>query len=316
MKRRHFLKVGSLWVASPSWAVNRRRGADGNQVAPPSAGLDPVVTSWSSRVVSNGGAAPSGPYQTAVSNLVAGMKSDGIWSKMYIVNPIVPGATVGVNPPSSSCWSFVTPLLVGAGTDPWKDKSGANPAATMPSNGQTNITINGFQGFNMDTGAFPSNIWASATNLGWSIYLYQFSPGNNCYSGADDYTTPHAMRLIATNAASVLDCGAQSDLNPGSFATGFISVNRSANNSLKVHFANSGVAANTQYTNTTVDNTDPRAVAFNFWFWGASNPAGGDLENRNILSFCACHQALSLADFTLFYNRVQAFRTAIGGGYV
>src|SRR5579862_3996322 len=66
------------------------------EVEPPSdavssgCGYDTRVCTWATRVVANGGAAPSAATEAALNTFVLGMDSTGLWAKMICVNCLVP----------------------------------------------------------------------------------------------------------------------------------------------------------------------------------------------------------------------------------
>ena len=309
-----WLPVAPAIIKAQNVFPGRRRSLGAN--------LDPVATDWANRVVTNGGTLPSTAYQTAVSDLVAGLKTDSIWTKMVFVLGFVPGPVYGTNPPAANCWAPATPILVGPIIDPITYTSGSTYASTWPSDGHSNISLSGMNNVKSTLGATALAIWSgtygcSATNMGIAFYSpdSSYNSGSAAF-GADDYNNTHRFRVrLNSSSTSILDFGGN-DLSPNlAESGGLYSFNRSATNSLNVHFGSSTVSPATIYTNTTTDTNDPRASAFNFWILGEDNPAGGCCDWGFNCSFCAGHQALSLSEFTLLYNRVQTFRTATGGGF-
>ncbi len=314
MKRRRFLRNFAL--ASSGLFV------PGIAIAPPNLGfqgskggvsLDPVATAWEARVIANGGTDPSVTYVKAVSDLVAGLKSDGIWTKMIFVHGVVPGPVVGINPPAASCYAPNTPILVGPSVNLLLNQLGQDQATIWPTAGSLKIDLNGLNNATSDIAVTPTAMWSSATNVGFSVYI--FSNTNNQLFGSTDNTHGTYTNGPASGAWSVADGHAFSIFPTLAINLGLFSFNRSATNSLQIHGANSTNPPATLDNDTSTDATDPRQNTFTLYFHGGNS--GSPSTNGNYqLSFCCCHTALTLGDFTSLYNRVQAFRTTIGGGFI
>ena len=318
MKRRKFLKLASSGLFVPMIS----RGIDLPFFAPPpasGAAVDPVASNWAGRVVTNGGTAPTGTVIGAVSQLVTDLKAASLWTQKFIfVDGVVPGPTVGVNPPAASCIAPITPILVGPASDPLLNSAGVNVSTLWPTSGATEISLTGVKNNIFDVGCTAAALWASATDIGLLFYASDasYNSGDAAF-GADDYNNTKRFRCrLNSGANSTLDCGGN-DLSVNlQQAGGLYSFNRFATNSLQVHFASSGVAATTMINNTTNDTNDPRASAFNFWIMGEDNPAGGCCVFRNNCSFVAATKALTLSEFGTAFTAIQAFRTTLGGGTI
>lgn len=312
--RRRFLKAGALWLPALPSIVRAAPGlAFFGKTS--GAGLDPVATAWEARVIANGGTDPSAAYVSAVSALVAGLKSDGIWSNMIFVHGVVPGPTVGTNPPAASCYAPNTPILVGPSVNLLLSDGGTNPASNWPAAGSTIISLNGITNWTSDVAATSTAIWSSATNIGFSYYMVS-NPSisvvgcTNNSVGTD--STPSNGGAWSTEIGSC--CGTFPSFTPG-FTTGLFSFNRNATNNANVYGANSSNSPSTLKNSTSTDSADPRQNTYSFYFHGRNGPSVVHNGNYN-LSFLALHTYLTLAQFTSLYSRVQAFRTAIGGGFV
>lgn len=282
------------------------------------------VTDWCNRVVANGGDYPLTRYKHALNDFVIAMKNDGLWAKMIMVNAFVPGTTFGVNPPSMSCVAPVTPLIVGPGSGSWVTTGNASVTGSWPVQGSTVIDINGIVDFTLAVGNVPQTIWtgstgASATNVGWTLYLPDLSVANVAYGyafGSDDFNTPHRLRsyMVDNTSTSILDCGGNDiDVNLG-FNGGYWSYNRNSTTSFQVFYASSTQPHTRSLNNTTSDTTDPRSTLPCFC-GGANSPAGNDGTFRGHYSYCAIHPALSITDSQNHFNNVQRLRKSIGGGY-
>lgn len=312
--------------------------------------LDPLAIDWANRVVANGGVVPIAAHQQAVSNLIAGLKTDGIWNKMIIIEGFVPGVSASIaNEPTKSGNSMSTPILIGPGNDPWKDNTGNNFANGWPTSGHTYSSLNGIgTGVEITPGVTPTAIWtasygASQINMGWTVYGVigdLFSPGV-LFSGpilsCDDTTNNTRIRFFLDSASyggtCIFDCGDNNhEVYPTPlFGEGYYSLNRTSSlppytSSYSVYYASSNVPHTTFYTNN-VSQSDPRSPCVNLFLGhealstvGCTYPFGMDTGAGAgwgaMISFAAMHQALTISESALLFNRVQIFRQAIGGGYI
>lgn len=321
LKRRKFLKgfaLGAGGIFVPRIMRSQILGLP-RFVVPSGANNDPVATDWEARVIANGGTDPSPTIVGAVSQLVTDLKAASLWTQKFIfVDGMVPGPTVGVNPPAASCIAPITPILVGPATDPLLNSAGVNVKTLWPTSGSTEISLTGVKNNIFDVGCTAAALWSSATDIGLLFYSSDaaYSFGDAAF-GADDYNNTKRFRCrLNSGANSTLDCGGNDLTVNLQQAGGLYSFNRFATNSLQVHFASSGVSPVTMVNNTTNDTNDPRATAFNFWIMGEDNPAAGCCVWRTNCSFVAATKALTLSEFTSAYNAIQAFRTTIGGGFI
>ena len=315
--RRKFCGIGALTLFGP---FVPRIGSSypldvGEMRHPGGSTTDQVAIDWANRVVSNGGTLPSTAYQTAVSDFVTALKSAGIWSKIIFLHGVVPGPTYGINPAAASCYAPNTPILVGPSVNLLNNQAGTNPASNWPSSSQLQIDLNGLNNWTSDIAATSTAIWSSATNIGWSVYVY--SNTNNPICGCTNNSVGTDDPAPASGAWSIelgACCGTFTSFTPG-FSKGLFSFNRTATNNAKVFGANSTNSPTTLVTNSSTDNNDPRQNTYTFYFHGRNGPAA-TINGVYQLSLLALHTAFSLTDFSAFYTPAQAFRQAIGGGYV
>jgi hypothetical protein len=262
--------------------------------------LNPLATDWSTRVVANGGAVPSGATVLAISDFSDALDAASLTSKMTAVNCFAPDSIIAA----------LTPLIVGPGNDPWINHNNEFNAG--------DLTVNGLVGDGATkwllTGVHPSSISGQPNSGGYTIYFY------TCPSEASTdlavYLNPDQAGLFNISGTVVFDCwnsaaGATTVSLPG--FTGYVSGNRVSASETHIYAANSGTAHYSAAGNSGAPGTAPNAE---LWAW-AMNATGSPLYlSTKRLSFIAIHQGLTAAESLNFYNAVQALRTALGGGMV
>lgn len=262
-----------------------------------------VATDWATRVVANGGAAPSAATQSAIADFVCGCITDGIWSKMLAVGVIAP----------DNITAALTPLLVGPGLDPW----------TAPGGGITH-SINGLKG-HTPSGSFvrtgvKNTDYTSAQDGGVSWYCYDatttgFDGGSyNEVKGilfAAKHSDGFAYGYHGTTAASV------NEIKVASPGNGFYSNIRVTSTDHRLFFANSlnphaeiGSNANA-WAGTFLDNGDGMIL------FAINDILGSQqLHSNDTISFMAWYQgSFSATDSANLFARAQTLRTAFGGGF-
>lgn len=256
-------------------------------------GYDTRVCSWATRVVANGGAAPSAGTKAALNTFVLGMDSAGIWSKMVSVNCLVP----------DSLTAMVTPLLVGPGSDPWVN-SGFSSGA---------VTVNGLVGDGthvLKTGLDVSTAFSS-TSAGMTLYVYQGS----VIAGCDAASNPDF--LISD---TLFDCWdpSTSRVFPTIGNAGFISGSRTGANQKDTYYGNSTVTTLVRSsTTTTASSSSNSGMGGDTIHLMGDNHNGGVSDlfiSTGTCSFFAIHAGLTSSDAQNLFNLVQAMRTALGGG--
>lgn len=312
MKRRAFLKsyvLGSAGLFVPSVLRGQAFTFFDPQVyrAKPF-GINPIVTAWAARVVSNGGSNPSLGTQTAMSHFVDALQAASIWAKMITVNCFVPdGAGI-------SLIAALTPLLVGSGgNDPWTNGGVAFVAADLSVNGLTGSNAGG--GKALKTGITHTVIGPSAAGISWYA-KFVTTQGFNAGGYDGTWGLMHAAKhsdgksyayngSIASNAIVV---------NPSPGA-GFYSDLRVSATDHKLYFANSGNAF-AQIGVTDATNYGGTAFAGTMWTHAENLSAGIQFPASDTLSFIAYHNALTASEASTLFDKVQAMRTAFGGGFV
>jgi len=266
------------------------------------AGCNPLITSWASRVVANGGAAPSAGTQTALCTFANGLITDSLDTQMIAWNALVP----------DSLTAAITPQLVGGGNDPWTNNG---PFVSG------DLTINGLIGNGsskyLDPNLLPSNIYNSVNEGGITIYAFSNPNATNCDAGAADSGGANSLALQMYLGTTYWDCynssgGRISASNSG--FTGYVSGNRIASNNTAIYEANSGTAHNALVTGATNGGALP-GIAIVFFALNQTGTGVNTFSNQR-LSFCALHHGLTSGQSALFYARIQQLRTDLGGGFV
>jgi len=266
-----------------------------------------VSAAWAQRVVTNGGAAVSAATQAAVCAFVAGAIADGFWNDLLIVNIFAPDNLIACK----------TPLVVApTGPDPWTDAGIGTFAAG-------DLSVNGLKGGINQTGGnikslkasqtVDSGVFTAVTNCGMTIYE-SVQAGTNSFLGgclSADQTSGLLFDNYVPNAAAVYAATLTWN-NPGA---GYYSVNRTSNAASAVYFANSTNAHSAIVSSggaTTHAFTGYSLAVFDVFFGGATL-----LQNTSdTLSYASFHNGLSSAKSANQFARVQALRTALGGGFI
>ncbi len=278
--------------------------------------LDPIAADQGARTVINAGVAPSRLQLTSMNNYVRGMRQDYIWTKMKCVVLLYNNGLVGA----------FTPLLVGTGgTDPWN--------ASLFAAGD--LTVNGVIGDGaskvIKTGLLPSTLFSSDNNSGVSLYVHtqttsqtQWDLGitnpvtaSNVFQLNSRFNSPPAT-VLYDNYDNITFNGEANGAMP---VTGFYSCNRVSSTDCRVYAANS-TNAWAQYAATIGAVSSSRVFANNafntgicVWSTVAGNGVPFNYSARRY-SYISFHDGLTSAEGQMEYNRVQTFRTSIGGGFV
>jgi len=262
---------------------------------------------WSARVATNGGVCPKAATVSAADTFNTAVA--GISAHLFHVNLIAPESLIAA----------LTPFIVSVGATLWtKHIRGVPPTES--------ITINGLQagtddtnGTVYDTGFAPSGVvsW-SASNGGMSVYVSDATPPSSvndlsgCYNGVNA-----AIGIQVNNATAHLficwDVTQRIQYNLAAVG-GFYMASRTTISLLTSYFANSGNAWAS--TGTNVVNTGRTPNPQNIGVCGEIQAGPVYAPDAGRISFVAYHDGLSSADGQTLFNAAQAFRVAIGGGFV
>lgn len=304
MKRRAFLK--SYVLAASGLFVPRVVRSQHHTFFDPQVyrampyGINPVVTNWAARVVSNGGATPSAGTQAALSNFVGALQGAGIWAKMIAVNCLV----------SDSLIACITPLLVGSGNDPWTNSGFVGGDVTA--NGLVGQAAPGQK--HLLTGITHTAIGTTTAGVSW--YCYNFSTQGFSGGGYDGtnglmFASKHSDNKTYAYNGSI----ASNVISLASAGNGFYCDLRVSTTNHKLYFANSGTAfAQIGATDSTLYSGT--AYAGTMWTHAENLSGGIQFPSSDTLSFVAFHSAVTASEGSTLFDKVQAMRTALGGGHV
>lgn len=258
---------------------------------------------WSERVQNAGGAAPAAGTVTAIGNLLVSMMNSNIARPMTIINAFAP----------DNLTAAITPVLQKQGTTSW-----ANTGFVIG-----DLSVNGLKGNGvgkfLDVGALASSIWAADTTCGVTCYISD-STGAATYIdiGTTD-STAKLMEFVTNDGGNVdFDCynntAGQGRITWTTSATnGYYGCNRTSASATALYFANSGVAHSAVASAATTGGNRP--VLRTMYVFGQHSGLGLELPSANRYSFVAFHDGLTSAESLAFFNCIQAYRTAIGGGF-
>jgi len=261
--------------------------------------LDPLVIDFNNRIIANGGAPLSSSTENALNTFIKGMKTDGIWTKMLVLNVFLP----------DSLAACLTPLIVGNGSNPW-----ANNGFTAANLSTAGLTQPSGAAIYLNTGCNVSTIFSSVTDSGFT-WASACAGLMNMRANAFDGGSMAGLYADASNAR----CGlfqawdVQPALISGSPSKLFCSASRAGATATIIQ---KNTANGSSSTSGAAGLTPPNLVLYTHC-WNINNapgtfPASGDTT----CSLIAIHTALSATDTDNFYARFQTFRNAIGGGSV
>jgi len=261
-----------------------------------------AANDWATRVVANGGAAPSAATKAAIADFVCGCIADGIYSKFLAVNPIAPDSLIAA----------YTPLIAGPGLALWTDPSPAHAIS---------ITINGLVGSAANSSFVRTGVkttdFTSPQDTAWGLYVYTAS--NTGYSGGSYNETKGIIGAAKFGGNSSWTAGAfpANGISVASPGNGFYSDIRVAGNDHRLYFFNSlnphaqiGATDVTAWAGVFVDAADGMIL------FAINDILGSQqLLSDDIISFAYWAQGFTAANSAALAARIQTFRTAVGGGF-
>lgn len=297
----------------PNPIINRR-----NYSQSAGSGLSPRTNDWVTRILTNGGVQPSTPVMNAVDTMDKTMVSAGLDTKII-----------------ANCW-FTMPNLINIrtpyyhflGSDPWADVFGNLGPANLVTNGfYPNGAGGGTRGISPQfspADAFTGNPFSA----GFVLYAAS-TPGPEIGSGGTNGCTGQPGNTDFSNAFALdntvggvtyAECYgvAASGTNYTSIAgplTGWMSMQRTANNRLDLYNARSNLA-HASVANATGTLAAPTlsaiSIAIGFLLTGNGNFG----EYNGDLSYAAITYGMSNSEDNIHFNAVQAALQSIGVGYL
>lgn len=266
--------------------------------------IDTLTHTWAGNVVSAGGATPGSTTLVGANNFILALRSVGgsdITPLFKAVNLVVPDSLIAAT----------VPIIAAYGNVPWTNHNfvaGDLSVAGLVGNGTNKY---------LDTGLVPATAMSSVNSGGLSVYLTNANTGTtNDFASAGSGA---GYQLLSDYGGSAyFDCytnGGSGRISGASPGKGFYSGNRTGAAAQVIYFANSTTAFETIASGTGSPGT-LNLLIYNQSAFAESN--GGTISGYTArqFSFFAMHEGLTLAQATALYNAVQAFRVAVGGGYV
>lgn len=267
-----------------------------------------VVGNWVGRVLANGGAAPSSGTQSAHLTFYRGLLADNIVSKMKVVLTVSPDNLIAATTP------FLNP---GAGADPWTNHNFLSGDLTTGG-----LIGNGTSKF-LDSGLIPSAVFSGITDGGLTVY----ASANNTNASESDFNvsqgSTQAMALyVAFAGSAICDMYSQSAGSGRITATntsflGYLSANRGTLGSSvieAIYKGNSSGGHSTLASSTT--SSGGSLPTLSLYAFAQHTGSGAIQFSVKRFSFFAIHSGLTATESSNFYSRIQALRTALGGGFV
>ena len=229
--------------------------------------------------------------QTAINNLVVGMKADGIWTKMKAIYPFVGGTA------STHKWNLKDPRDLDAAF-----RLVFNGGWTHSSNGATPNGTNGYA----DTKLAPSSS-LSTTSAHFTTYLRTNSTGATCDIGS--YLSNARMILYSRYPSSETYATISNSGYPigvpfsTTDSTGFWQTIRENNTNTKI-FQNTIKKADGAVAFSTLPNVP-------FYIGAVNNTSVASLFSNRQTSFSTIGNGLTDTEAANLYTRVQAFQTSL-----
>jgi len=284
--------------------------------------LSAKTLEWLARVNANeiaaggGDGVPSMTTQCAVEAFYQGLVADGIDGKMVAVNLYIPDK-VAVEPGGAQAIAMTrTPFYVGGGADPWQNQSFA--AADLTVNGLISDGATKYLVTLLDPTLMG---WTPASDCGLSVYVLDGS--SNAGWGEMGVNKPSNSsvnmvlfcNLSGTSYGELIGfpTGTASGAAPNK--AGFYGVSRTGVNAATLYFGNSTTPFAALGTTVGAAGVPPaRGMLVHAL---ANDDAGGvnNFTSGRRISFAAFHKGLTLAQHQALFNRVQALRVALGGGF-
>lgn len=282
----------------------------------------PEVREWVDTIIENGGDVPPPETQDILDDFIDDLVTAGVRSHMVTVNCFVP----------NSFMACLTPIIHTAGFSPYH--SVGFTGGELSVNGLKGGLGNAFEFKYLKTGVQPFNTMAH-NSAGITIYRSFFTPepvNEDTYHDSvmsDGTTYLFGIWTCFSNAFTSL--GNIWSGSPGGGVTynnplrfyGYASINRTADNVLKLYLAGRQGANPLPHTMVAQNNV-VEANPFRVFLEGMPIFAHWDEQfapdykncSSKQFSFYALHAGLTEAQSNSFYNAVQAMRVRFGGGYV
>ena len=274
-------------------------------------GTGDEVTDWAAKVVRYGGAVPSGATKTALRTAYTSLNAAGLLTNSAALNFFAPDNLIATR----------TPLVWQAGSECW----------TNVAFGETNLSVNGLTGDGtnkyLKTGIVGSTIAANTgfniNSAGVHLMIVTNKGGvNNVAFGAVDSVGANSLWGVGETPivyycwgyAATSGYVSYTTPAPGATWAGFLSANRTANTTLAIYRANTGLTFGLGANGTGVarDATGvPDTQAYAFALNNRGTTANWDPDT---ISFIGLTAGLTSVQSSNLYYIVSTARAAMGGG--
>jgi len=240
----------------------------------------------------------------AVDTFWNGIVTDGLDSKLYSVNVLVP----------DNLSAALTPLLNTGGPSVWVNHGFVSG----------DLTVNGLIGDAsakyVDTGIKDSTTFASVNDVSFTVYAYSINGGGGLQgiASGDDNSGFMIMPSRSGNT-QWYDYGAGNGgtgtihvSNPGA---GYFCGTRTASNADAIYWANSGNAHASVVTGSSTPAYALIGQNVYIWGWDAAGSPFGGVYIGDRYSYASIGKGLTSTDSSHQFSRVQTLRTALGGGF-
>jgi len=281
-------------------------GLTGNSAAVTSV-VGPYTVTWAALVVSNGGVNPTSLEQASADRYYRNCLAAGLTTMIYSEILFISSSLIG------ACTPF---LFSGSGGALWVNNSNRFLAG--------DLTINGLHGNGVDkylTTVIVPSAALTNTSAGLVVYAYQTAVAGSGYAmGVSDIQNSNHFALFVLTASTNAYCwrfvNAGTDfISAAPTGRGFISMQRTAANLLKLYWANSTNAFSAVGTASGVQ-TGAATTTNGVWAFNADLTGGPATASDYTLSYSAITLGMTAAQAQAHYNAVQQLRTDIGGGFV
>ena len=252
--------------------------------------IDADAQAFFDRVTTAGGSL-STTEQEAVNTLVVQMKSDGIWTKMKAIYPMVGGGNGTLAQNQAACeQNLKSSSFTGSFTAGWTFAS-------------TGVTPNGTSAY-MDTNCNDNNF----SNNSMSFGCYSRINENSAYDLGIYNTTLAAGSFIALRNSNqfrtIVQAGPPALIVSSSDSRGFYQTSKNGSTTV-LAYRNSSEIINATKTTENATNTT--------FYLGALNNGGTPAFGYTGREYCFAYigDGLSATDMTTYYIRVQAFQTTL-----
>lgn len=260
------------------------------------------VSDWVTRITTAGGIAPSAANQRAHGFFYDNINTNGILSKLLIVNFFTPDNLIAA----------ITPFIKGGGSDSW-----ANTGFVVG-----DLTVNGLIGDGvgkfLNTGFSPVSVLDHTKG---GVIIYNVTTNNSaseCEMSSFDNATTKGFQLFVSSVSNFIadgyynGGGARISVANVGF-TGFNSAQRTSATSFVGYKANS-TTAHTSIVSTANDGGTPPTTAV-ACFCTNNSGVNANFSSKRISTAIITSGLTSTEDASAF-NAVQRIRKALGGGFV